>query len=147
MALIAKMGRLKSDPISCEAVRRTIIDLRSRNFAPWAIMDPITWATTVRRMPDEHGATKPFTFEYAPYERDPFLECFNPRNQEVVLQMFSRGGKSEIVLNVLGYIIHQRPCRIGCMWPTQGNAKKWSKGDLTSSSTTCLISSARCRQD
>jgi phage terminase large subunit GpA-like protein len=102
---------LKRDPISRDAVRTTIIDLRTRNFAPWAIMDPVTWATTVRRMPDEHGATKPFTFEFAPYEREPFVECFNPRNQEVVLQMFSRGGKSEIVLNVLGYIIHQRPCR------------------------------------
>jgi phage terminase large subunit GpA-like protein len=76
-------------------------------------MDPAEWALTVRRMPDEHGATKAFTFDYAPYEREPFLECLNPRNQEVVLQMFSRGGKSEIVLNVLGYTIHQRPCRIG----------------------------------
>jgi phage terminase large subunit GpA-like protein len=130
MAIIAKVGQLKTDPVSRAAIHRTIIDLRSRNFAPWAIMDPIAWATTVRRMPDEHGATKPFTFDFAPYEREPFLECFNPRNQEVILQMFSRGGKSEIVLNVLGYIIHQRPCRIGSMWPTQGQAQKWSKDDL-----------------
>jgi phage terminase large subunit GpA-like protein len=135
------------DRISRNSMRGVAIAVLDRNLTPWAIMDPVEWAHRVRRMPDEHGATKPFTFGYAPYELDIFLECFNPRNQEVVLQLFSRGGKSEIVLNVLGYIIHQRPCRIGCMWPTQGNAKKWSKGDLTSSSTTCLISSARCRQD
>jgi phage terminase large subunit GpA-like protein len=120
----------KVDIVSRDAIRKGHIDLLDRNFAPWSIMAPVEWVQTVRRMPDEHGATKPFTFDYAPYELEPFEECFNPRNQEVVLQMFSRGGKSEIVLNVLGWTIHQRPCRIGSMWPTLGQAKKWSKDDF-----------------
>ena len=46
---------------------------------------------------------------------------------------FSRGGKSEIVQNVLGRTIHQKPCRIGVMWPTIGQAKKWSKDDFMGS--------------
>jgi phage terminase large subunit GpA-like protein len=108
-----------------------IIAIGSRNFTPWRVMDPVEWARNVRRMPDEYGATKPFTFNFAPYELEPFQECLDPKNQEVVLQMFSRGGKSEIVLNVLGYVIHQRPCRIGVMWPTLGQAEKWSKDDFS----------------
>jgi len=119
------------DLIARDSLRAGIRELRERNFAPWSVMPPAEWAEAVRRMPDEHGATKPFGFDYAPYEREPFEECFNPRNQEVVLQWFSRGGKSEIVLNVLGWTIHQRACRIGCMWPTLGQAKKWSKDDFT----------------
>jgi phage terminase large subunit GpA-like protein len=119
------------DHVSRDFLIQGVAALGNRNFTPWSIMDPAHWARTIRRMPDEHGATKPFSFTYAPYEFEPFMECLNPRNQEVVLQMFSRGGKSEIVLNVLGYAIHQRPCRIGCMWPTLGQAEKWSKDDFS----------------
>jgi len=121
------------DQRSRDSLIQGIVALGNRSFMAWSIMDPAEWALSVRRMPDEHGATKAFTFDYAPYEREPFMECLNPRNQEVVLQMFSRGGKSEIVLNVLGYTIHQRPCRIGCLWPTLGQAEKWSKDDFSGS--------------
>ena len=121
------------DQIARKSLVSALADLFEKNFAPWAMMDPITWVNRIRRMPDQHGATKPFSFDFAPYELEPFLECFNTRNQEIVFQMFSRSGKSEIVLNVLGYIIHQRPCRIGCMWPTAGNAEKWSKSDFIGS--------------
>jgi phage terminase large subunit GpA-like protein len=121
------------DQVSRDSLTQGIVALGNRNFMAWSIMDPVEWALSVRRMPDEHGATKAFTFDYAPYEREPFMECLNPRNQEVVLQMFSRGGKSEIVLNVLGFTIHQRPCRIGCLWPTLGQAEKWSKDDFSGS--------------
>jgi phage terminase large subunit GpA-like protein len=120
------------DLISAEAYRAALAGVYARNLAPWSIMPPAEWAQKVRRMPDEHGATKAFTFDYAPYEREMFDECFNSRNQEVVFQLYSRGGKSEVVLNVLGYTIDQRPCRIGCMWPTLGQSKKWSKDDLMS---------------
>ncbi len=121
------------DRVSLESIRAGIGDLCRRNFAPWSIVPPVEWVENIRRMPDEHGATKPFSFDYAPYEREMFDECFNARNQEVVFQLYSRGGKSEVVLNVLGYMIDQRPCRIGVMWPTLGQAKKWSKDDFQGS--------------
>src|SRR4030095_12980946 len=116
---------------SRESLIQGIVALCNRNLTPWSIMDPGEWARKIRRMPDEHGADKPFTFTYAPYELEPFIECLNPRNQEVVLQMFSRGGKSEIVLNVLGFPIPQAPGRIGGMWPELGQAEKWSKDDFS----------------
>jgi hypothetical protein len=56
-----------------------LIALGNRNFPPWSIMDPAEWARVIRRMPDEYGATKPFTFDFAPYELEPFMECLNPR--------------------------------------------------------------------
>src|SRR5881394_2682505 len=119
-----------TDLVSRDALRARIRRTRERNFAPWSVMPPAEWAQTDRRMPDEHGATKAFSFEYAPYEREMCNELFEARNQEVVFQLYSRDGKSEVVLNALGWTIHQRPCRIGCMWPTLGQAKKWSKDDL-----------------
>src|SRR5216117_2165701 len=119
------------DIVSRGAIRRRSTDeLVNRNFADWSLIPPIEWVETIRRLPDQYGGTKPFTFDYAPYEREPFEECFNPRNQEVIFQWFSRAGKSEIVLNVLGWMIHQRPCRIAAMFPTLGQVEKWSKDDF-----------------
>jgi phage terminase large subunit GpA-like protein len=118
------------DRVSIASIRASVVSLLDRNLSFWSVMPPAEWATTVRRMPDEHGATKEFSFDFAPYQREMFEELFNPRNQEIVFQLFSRGGKSEVVLNALGYTIDQRPCRIGVMWPTLGQAKKWSKDDF-----------------
>ena len=115
------------------ALQDSFASLFGRIFAPWSIMPPVKWAETVRRLPDEHGATRPFSFSYAPYQREPYLEIFNSRNQEVAMMMASRLGKSEIVLNALGYVIHQRPQRIAVMWPVEGDGKLWVKDDLTGS--------------
>jgi phage terminase large subunit GpA-like protein len=59
-----------------------------------------------------------------------FEALFDSRNQEVAFQVFSRGGKSRVVLSALGYCIAERPQRILCMWPTLGQAEKWSKDDF-----------------
>ncbi len=118
------------DKLSQRAYLEAYGEMFARVCGYWSVIPPFDWVSTVRRMPDQHGATKPFDFDYAPYEREMFSECFNVRNQEVVMMLYSRGGKSEVVLNVLGYMIHQRPCRIGSMWPSLGQAKKWSKDDL-----------------
>src|ERR1043166_6863792 len=96
-----------ADLVSVESARGRVTSLLDRNFSFWSVMPPMEWATTVRRMPDQHGATREFSFDYAPYEREMFEECFNPRNQEIVFQMYSRGGKSEVVLSALGYVIDQ----------------------------------------
>ena len=64
------------DQRSRDSLIQGIVALGNRNFMAWSIMDPAEWALEVRRMPDEHGATKPFTFQYAPYEREMFDECW-----------------------------------------------------------------------
>lgn len=113
-----------------ESLKNSLAALYARVFADWRIMPPREWAETVRRQPGEHGSVQPFTFDYAPYQREMYDEVFNPRNHEVIYQLASRLGKSATVQNALGYKIHQAPCRIGVMWPTLGQAKKWSKDDF-----------------
>lgn len=117
-------------PLSQQHLQAQLDALYSRIFAPWSIMDPVEWAETVRRMPGEHSSTRLFTFSYAPYQREPYQEIFNPRNREVAMMMASRLGKSEIVLNALGYVVHQVPQRIAVMWPVEGDGKLWVKDDL-----------------
>jgi phage terminase large subunit GpA-like protein len=99
-------------------------------FATWSILPPDQWAQTVRRMPAKHGASRPFSFDYAPYQRKMFDALFDRRNQETVFQLYSRGGKSEVVLNAVGYWIDEDPSDMFVMWPTLGQGKKWSKDQL-----------------
>lgn len=103
--------------------------LRSANFRPFSTITPREYAESLL-MPAEEGATKLFSFSYAPYQLEPFQEFFNPQNIETDLMMASRLGKSRIVLSALGFKIEHQPCRIGVMWPVEGDGKLWIKDDF-----------------
>ena len=124
--------KITADAFALEigATRALFDALRTRALAPLSTRTPREFAESVMRMPDAHGATRPFSFDFAPYQREPFEEIFNPRNHEVVMMMASRLGKSRIVLTALGFIIVEQPCRIGVMWPVEGDGKLWSKDDF-----------------
>ncbi len=118
------------DLISGAAYKDSWRSTLSRSFAPWSKMPPLQWAEKVRKMPGEHGSIRSFSFSFAPHERGMFEAIFDPRNQEVIFMLFSRGGKSEVILTALGYCIAEMPRRILSMWPTVGQAEKWSKDNL-----------------
>jgi phage terminase large subunit GpA-like protein len=119
-----------TEDIERAAAMELFDSLRKRNFSPVSTLSPQEWAETVMRMPGLHGSTEPFTFSFAPYQLEPYLALFDPRNIEVDLMFFSRGGKSRILLTAIGFHIARKPCRIAVMWPVEGHAKKWSKYDL-----------------
>jgi phage terminase large subunit GpA-like protein len=116
--------------IELPALLAALDSIRLRAFAPLSTVAPREFAERTMRMPDAHGATRPFSFDFAPYQLQPYLELFNRRNQEVCMMMASRLGKSRIVLTALGFKILHEPCRIGVMWPVEGDAKLWSKDDF-----------------
>ena len=95
--------------------------------APRPTIPPQEWCEKIRRM--KNGAR--FRWSYAPYLLKPFLSFYDPEVQETALEMFSRAGKSEIILNWIGEGMDQRPRRFLCLWPTVGQAEKWSKDNLT----------------
>lgn len=119
--------------LSRQALVEGLDALSEKIFARWEVMPPRPWAETIRRMPSQHGTTQGFSFTYAPYQLEPYLEIFNPRNREVDFMWASRTGKTEVVANALGRTIHQNPCRIGVMWPVAGDGKLWSKDDFMGS--------------
>lgn len=118
------------DKLSASSLLGEYNAIRERCLTSLSTVTPREFAETVMRMPDEHGATRPFTFRFAPYQLEPYLEIFNSRNEEVDMMMFSRGGKSRIFLTALGFIIVHRPRRIGVMWPTEGDGRLWVKDDF-----------------
>ena len=95
--------------------------------APRATIPPQEWCEKVRRM--KNGAR--FRWSYAPYLLKIFLSFYDRYVLETVLEMFSRAGKSEIILNWIGEGIDQNPGNYLYSWPTVGQAEKFSKDNLT----------------
>lgn len=126
--VIGPVAPIEHYEIEIESALAAFDELRRANLVPLSERTPREFAETVMRMPDAHGATRPFRF--TPYQLEPYLEIFNPKNQEIDLMMASRLGKSRIVLTALGYIIVEEPCRIGVMWPIEGDGKLWVKDDF-----------------
>lgn len=112
--------------LSKEAVQAAISERIKRHFGKVVRLDHMQWAETVRRMP----GGKRFRFSYAPYLRKMYDSIFDPLVSETIYELFSRAGKSEVVLNAIGYSIDQRPRRILNLWPTEKHAEKFSKDNL-----------------
>jgi phage terminase large subunit GpA-like protein len=77
------------------------------------------------------GDTK-YSTSYAPHQIKPQESCTDPTVQVTVLDMASQvGGKTEILLNVIGYHMHWQPTNIVVMYPTIDSAEKFSKKKLS----------------
>lgn len=92
-------------------------------------LDPVAWAQKHRRVQVETG-TVALDFKYAPYWKEPFEEIFNPKNSELTLQWFSRGGKTLILSTACLYYMTEEPRRIGIMLPTSGQAETFMKSTV-----------------
>lgn len=92
----------------------------------WDRISRHEWAEKVRRM--ENGLR--YRFDYAPYQREIFDEVTNPEVSTLVMAMFSRGGKTEIIANHIGYQIEQDPRRMIVAYPTDSQAEDFSKDNL-----------------
>ena len=53
--------------------------------------------------------------------------CSDPEIKEVIVQAGAQLGKSEILLNIIGYFIDYEPCPILMLQPTESMAQAFSK--------------------
>lgn len=101
------------------------------------------WADAERFLSSESSAEHgKWRTNRAPYQRG-ILDAFSDQDVEtVVVQSSSQIGKTEIILNVLGYYIHKDPCPILLVQPILENAKDFSRGRITPMirDTPCLSS-------
>lgn len=115
------------DEVSLQAYRESVARLLNLHFAQWNPIAPEIWCEDIRRM---KGGLR-FKWAFAPYLKEMFLAMFEPNVMEVVYELFSRAGKSEIILDAIGYFIDQEPRRMLSLWPTEKHAEKFSKDNLT----------------
>lgn len=97
-------------------------------FRPPENLTVSEWADAKRRLSPEASAEPgPWRTSRTPYLQEP-MDCFNdPKVSRIVMVASSQVGKSELELNIIGYVIDQDPGSILYIHPTNVDAREFSK--------------------
>ena len=99
-----------------------------KNYAPPEDITVSEWAERFRVLSRENSAEAgPWNNERTPYLVEVMDAFTDPRVEKISLVASSQVGKSELELNVIGYIIDQDPGSILYVQPTLDDAKKFSR--------------------
>lgn len=99
-----------------------------RNYRPPADLSVSEWAERYRVLSRENSAEAgPWRNARTPYLVEIMDSFTDPRIKKISLVASSQVGKSELELNVIGYIIDQDPGSILYIQPTIDDAKKFSR--------------------
>lgn len=101
-------------------------------FKPPENLTVSAWADKYRYLSAESSAeVGPWRTSRTPYLKKP-MDAFNdPKIKSIAIMASSQLGKSELLLNVIGYIIDQTPASILLIQPTIPDAQKFSRQRIT----------------
>jgi len=99
-----------------------------RRLTPPPRLSVAEWADAERRL-DSQSSAEPGRWytSRAEYQRGIMDACSDPSVREVVVMCGTQSGKSEAILNTIGYHMHHDPCPILVMQPTVDMAQSFSK--------------------
>ena len=98
------------------------------NYTPPADLTVSEWAAEHRILSRESSAEAgPWRNERTPYMVEPMNAFNDPRVREISVVAMSQVGKSEVELNIIGYIIDQDPGSVLYIQPNLDDAKKFSR--------------------
>ncbi|WP_404427293.1 phage terminase large subunit family protein [Ureibacillus chungkukjangi] len=101
------------------------------NLSPPPDLTVSEWADKFRVLPSETSAEPgQWDTSRAPYQREIMNAITDPTHEDVVIMSSAQVGKSEILLNALGYFIDMEPYPIMMLQPTEAAAKNFSKERL-----------------
>ena len=99
-----------------------------KRFAPPEILTVDEWADKHRRLsPESSAEAGPWRTKRTPYLEEPMRAFTDPKVHKIVMVAASQVGKSELELNIIGYIIDQDPGSILYVHPTIDDARKFSR--------------------
>jgi phage terminase large subunit GpA-like protein len=89
------------------------------------------WADKYRKIPDG-SSPEPGNFrtDRTPYMRKPMEDISDDEVEKVVLMLSAQLGKTEMEINICGYLAHMDPCSMMYLMPTLETAEKISKDRL-----------------
>lgn len=103
----------------------------ARIMAPPPDLSVSEWSDMYRRLSSESSAEPGrWRTDRAPYQREIMDQINNPNVETIILMTSSQVGKTEIILNAIGYHIDYDPAPIMVMQPTVDMAKTFSKTRL-----------------
>jgi phage terminase large subunit GpA-like protein len=96
-------------------------------FQPKSILTLSQWADRYRFMSADLGEPGPYRTDRVPYLREPMDAITDPRVRRVSIMKSARIGATQaVVLNPIGYCIHQDPTSIVVGLPIDADAQKFS---------------------
>jgi len=124
---------------------RTLLAPILSQFAPPPELTVSAWADAERILPDTSAEPGRWRTSRVPYMREPMEQVTDPAVTMIVIQASAQVGKSETLLNVLGYHIAHDPCPMLLVQPTIDMAEAFSKDRLAKSieSTPALAAKVR----
>lgn len=106
----------------------TVISVALKKFKPPENLTVDEWADKYRRLsPESSAEAGPWRTKRTPYLEEPMKAFTDPKVRKIVMVAASQVGKSELELNIIGYIIDQDPGSILYVHPTIDDAKKFSR--------------------
>lgn len=122
------MTVVASHPSALRRLNRVTADCFRRHLAPPPTLTVSEWADRYRRLAPESSAEPgQWRTERVPYTREIMDAFSDPRIERVTVMASSQSAKTEILLNVAGYFMHQDPAPILLVEPTIGEAEQFSK--------------------
>jgi phage terminase large subunit GpA-like protein len=103
----------------------------SKLIAPTPPLDVATWADRYRKLsPESSAEVGNWVTDRAPYQRG-MMQAFTERGvRKIVIMSSCQIGKSELILNALGYLMSMNPGPILLFQPSQELAESFSKDRL-----------------
>ena len=96
-----------------------------KRFAPPESLTVDEWADKHRRLsPESSAEAGPWRTKRTPYLEEPMRAFTDPKVHKIVMVAASQVGKSELELNIIGYIIDKAPRRLHYVHPPIDDARK-----------------------
>lgn len=106
-------------------------DCIKKNLSPPPELTISEWADQYRILPSETSAEPgQWDTSRAPYQREIMDAILDPKYEDIVIMSSAQVGKSEILLNTIGYFIDMEPYPIMMVQPSELFAKSFSKERL-----------------
>ena len=123
-----------SDTIRAQQTKRLNVSLQSavrRSLKPPPKLSVSEWADSFRKLsPESSAEVGAWHTSRAEYQREILDAVSDPSIDSVVIMSCAQVGKTEILLNLIGYHIHQDPSPILLIQPTLDMAQTFSKDRL-----------------
>ena len=123
--------RKRSKDLGIDLKTIKLFEKIAKAVAPPPIMTVSQWADAERRLSAESSAEAGrWNTDRAPYQREILDAVNNPECEEVVIMSSAQVGKTELILNTIGYYIDYDPAPILVVNPTIEMAQTFSKDRL-----------------
>ena len=121
--------KTKTDLTQAQRVRylNRTLERCTRQFLPPEDLTVNEWADKYRRLPPTSAESGQWRTSRTPYLEEPMRAFTDPAVSNIVMVAASQIGKSELELNVIGYIIDQDPSNILYIHPNLEDAKRFSR--------------------